>query len=132
MNECLRYKDAEPMLRKVNTLMADENGLRTLLKASFKKVYRGDAETQALLRNVTKTPGVTTEQLMEAEIDRMVGEVVENLKWRHKYLDGLMKGLDERNYLPVRGQKTSRVLQGPWKVPAGERHAGVVAFADAA
>ena len=106
-HESLRFKDAEPMVRKVDALMADETRLRTILKESYRKVHATKAELDHYALGVIQVPGMTIEQQFDGELDKLVEQTIENLRWRHKYLNDVAKGLDERNYLPLGQPKTS-------------------------
>lgn len=113
--EALTFKAAEGMLRKVDNLLADQPGLERLLTKSYSKVHGSPAELEAFGNQVRKTfgPDANVQEHFESQIKEMVDQTVENLKWRHKYLESTLKGFDTRDHLPVPKGDSSRWVPSP-------------------
>jgi len=87
--ECLSHKAAQPMLAKIDQLLADPARLRALLDRVYRQVSP-----------IPNRPGIPQAQLdhMEKVYQAAVDEAMANLSWRRKHLDKLLDGLDTRRY----------------------------------
>ncbi|MBL8900229.1 MAG: hypothetical protein JNM84_21540 [Planctomycetes bacterium] len=86
--QALTYNAAEPIVSEIKRLISNqgEPELREILERVFSRIYGGDPKHEVL--------------------QGMVGEALHHLRTRGARVEDLMKGLNDRNGIPLPGMKT--------------------------
>lgn len=101
--QALTYNAAEPIVKEIERLIssAGEPELREILERVFAKIYGGNPKHKA--------------------VQDMVGEALRHLRTRGSRVEDLMKGLNDRNGIPLPGAKTGFLGPRPRRDDASPR-----------
>jgi hypothetical protein len=124
--EALTYQAAKPTVDRISDLMqpGNEQRLRDMLTASYKKMYASDGSIKTWMVDFVeqqRAKGRTLDITQPAVMDQVCQEVVKAkvdaslaaFRTRNARLDECMRGLNDRNAIPLPPADTSRLRLRP-------------------